>query len=79
MVVSAGTTIYYLYMNSNIRQEIINIIKTNDSRLITGNTLQGVLLDMFDRDVFLTQTEYDRLVDRGLIDEDKIYHIYEED
>lgn len=79
MVVSAETTIYYLYMNSNIRQEIINIIKTNDSRLITGNTLQGVLLDMFDRDVFLTQTEYDRLVDRGLIDEDKIYHIYEED
>jgi hypothetical protein len=66
-------------MNSNIRQEIINTIKTNDSRLITGNILQGVLLDMFDRDVFLTQTEYDRLVDRGLIDEDKIYHIYEED
>lgn len=66
-------------MDSNTRQEIIDKIKTNDKRLISGNILQGVLLDMFDRDVFLTQDEYDQLVDRGLIDEDKIYHIYEED
>lgn len=66
-------------MDSNIRQEIINTIKTNDARLITGNVLQGVLLDMFDRDVFLTQAEYDRLADQGLIDDDKIYHIYEEE
>ncbi len=65
-------------MNSNIRQEIINNIKTNDARSITGDVLQEVLLDMFDRDVFLTQDEYDHLADQGLIDEDKIYHIYEE-
>ena len=63
---------------SNTRQEIIDKIKSNDRRAITGNILQGVLLDMFDRDVFLTQDQYDELVSSGLIDEDKIYHIYEE-
>lgn len=79
MVVLKKTTFYYLYMDSNIRQKIIDTIKSNDSRSITGNTLQRVLLDMFDRDVFLTQDEYDDLVERGLIDDDKIYHIYEEE
>lgn len=68
---------YYLYM-SDIRGEIIQKIKNNKFGLITGDILQGVLLDMFDRDVFLTEDEYNSLVERGLIDEDKIYHIYEE-
>jgi len=45
---------------------------------ITGDVLQKVLLDMFDRDVFLTEDEYNALVQSGQIDEDKIYHIYEE-
>ena len=63
---------------SNTRQEIIDTIHNNDRQLITGDVLQRVLLDMFDRDVFLTQEEYDALVAGGLIDEDKIYHIYEE-
>ena len=66
-------------MDSNIRQKIIDTIKSNDSRSITGDVLQEVLLDMFDRDAFLTQDEYDNLVERGLIDVDKIYHIYEEE
>ena len=65
-----------------IIQEIISKIRSNDRRLITGDMLQGVLLDMFDYsvdiDVFLTQAEYDTLVDRGAIDPEKIYHIYEE-
>lgn len=45
--------------------------------LISGDILQSVLLAMFDRDVFLTQDEYDALVSHGLVDEDKIYYIYE--
>ena len=66
-------------MNSNIRREIIDKIRENYNYEITGEILQQVLLDMFDRDVFLTQNEYDVLVNSGLIDDDKIYHIYEED
>lgn len=62
---------------SNIRQDIINIIKTNKQRAISGDVLQGVLLEMFDRDVFLTQEEYNALVIEGSVDPDKIYHIYE--
>lgn len=65
-------------MNSNIRQEIINKIKSNREGLITGDVLQDVLLDMFDRDVFLTEEEYQYLVDHHFVDEDKIYHVYEE-
>jgi hypothetical protein len=63
---------------SNIRQEIINRIYENSHMAITGDVLQKVLLDMFDRDVFLTEDEYNALVQSGQIDEDKIYHIYEE-
>jgi len=72
------TTFYYLYMD-NIRQEIIDTIKNNDKQSITGNVLQHVLLDMYDRDVFLTQEDYDELVETGQVDPDKIYHIYEEE
>ena len=78
MVVLKKTTFYYLYMD-NIRQEIINNIKNNDKQEITGNILRHVLLSMYDRDVFLTQEEYDDLVERGHVDPDKIYHIYEEE
>lgn len=63
----------------NIRQEIIDTIKNNDKQSITGNVLQHVLLDMYDRDVFLTQEDYDELVETGEVDSDKIYHIYEEE
>ena len=59
--------------------KIINNIKNNDRHSITGDILQRVLLDMYDRDVFLTQEEYDDLVERGHVDPDKIYHIYEEE
>lgn len=71
---------YYLYMsrNSDIRQQIIDNIYNNNKMYITGDRLQNVLLLMFDRDVFLTQDQYDNLVEQGLVDIDKIYHIYEE-
>ena len=71
---------YYLFMsrNSNIRQQIIDNIFDNTDMYITGDRLQDVLLLMFDRDVFLTQAQYDNLVEYGLVDVDKIYHIYEE-
>lgn len=65
-------------MDSDIRQDIIDKIKENYNYEITGDVLQQVLLEMFDRDVFLTQEEYDYLISRGLVDDDKIYHIYEE-
>lgn len=71
------TVFYYLYM-SDIRNEIIRKIRDNKQGLISGDLLQEVLLDIFDRDVFLTEEEYNSLVERGLVDEDKIYHIYEE-
>lgn len=71
------TVFYYLYM-SDIRNEIIRKIRDNKQGLISGDLLQEVLLDIFDRDVFLTEDEYNALVERGLVDEDKIYHIYEE-
>ncbi len=45
---------------------------------ITGDILQGVLLDMFDRDVFLTESEYNDLVESGQVDPDKIYHVFED-
>lgn len=66
-------------MNSHIRNEIIDNIKENYNYEITGDLLQQVLLDMFDRDVFLTQDEYDALKESGLLDDDKIYYIYEDD
>jgi len=66
-------------MNSHIRNEIIDNIKENYNYEITGDLLQQVLLDMFDRDVFLTQDEYDALIESGLLDDDKIYYIYEDD
>lgn len=66
-------------MNSHIRNEIIDNIKENYNYEITGDLLQRVLLDMFDRDVFLTQDEYDALKESGLLDDDKIYYIYEDD
>ena len=65
-------------MDSHIRQQIINNIYSNRKNLISGDKLQEVLLAMFDRDVFLTEEEYEALVQAHLIDEDKIYHIYEE-
>ena len=64
--------------NSNIRNQIVNTIINNKTGEITGNVLQDVLLGMFDRDVFLSEDEYDALVAHGDIDEDKIYHVYEE-
>lgn len=63
---------------SNIRQDIIDNIRNNGDRLITGDLLQSVLLEMFDRDVFLSEDAYTNLVQRGEIDPDKIYHTYEE-
>lgn len=66
-------------MDSNTRQLIIDKIYDNSSEAITGDVLQGVLLAMFDRDVFLTESEYNYLVESGLVDEDKIYHVYEEE
>ncbi len=63
---------------STIRQFIKDNIYENTERSITGTILQEVLLKMVDRDVFLTEEEYDALVDAGLVDPDKIYHIYEE-
>ena len=77
MVVLVKTTIYYLCM-SDIKQEIISKIYDNHDQLITGDILQEVLLDMVDRDVFLTEQEYQLLVDEHRVDPDKIYHIYEE-
>lgn len=64
--------------NSNIRNQIVNTIINNKTGEITGKVLQDVLLGMFDRDVFLSEDEYDALVAHGDIDEDKIYHVYEE-
>lgn len=78
MVVLQETTIYYLCM-STIRQFIKDNIYENTERSITGTILQEVLLKMVDRDVFLTEEEYGALVDAGLVDPDKIYHIYEEE
>lgn len=69
---------YYLYMNTDIRQQIIDDIYENDYRAITGDILQRILLGMVDRTVFLSESEYDHLYNRGLIDEDKIYYIYED-
>ena len=77
MVVLQEATIYYLCM-SNIRQFIKDNIYENTDRSITGTILQEVLLKMVDRDVFLTEDEYNALIDAGLVDSDKIYHIYEE-
>jgi len=71
-----GALFYYLYM-SNIRQQIIDEIYSNNDQDITGDILQRVLLAMFDRDVFLTNEEYEYLVAHGQVDEDKIYHIFE--
>lgn len=65
-------------MNSNIRNQIIDKIYTNKEGAITGNLLQDVLLLMFDRDVFLSESAYDKLVKDGEVDEDKIYHLYED-
>ena len=65
-------------MNSDVRQQIIDNIYDNTNEDITGDVLQSVLLAMVDRDVFLTETEYEYLVNNHLVDEDKIYHIYEE-
>ena len=63
---------------SNIHDIITNNIYDNDEQLITGNKLQRVLIAMVDRDVFLTQEEYNELVEQESVDPDKIYHIYEE-
>jgi len=63
---------------SDIRQFIKDNIYENNENDITGTILQEVLLKMVDRDVFLTENEYNALVDAGLVDPDKIYHIYEE-
>lgn len=63
---------------SNIRQDIIDTIYTNADRIITGDLLQGILLEIFDRDVFLTESEYTTLVNNGEVDPDLIYHTYEE-
>lgn len=62
---------------SNIRQDIIDTIYTNADRIITGDLLQGILLKIFDRDVFLTESEYTTLVNNGEVDPDLIYHTYE--
>ena len=68
-----------------IKETIIKNIKKqifeNPNRLITGQVMQDVLVDMvneiIDRDVFLTEEEYDALVESEQVDPDKIYHIYE--
>ncbi len=65
-------------MDTHIRNQIINKIRNNKSGLITGDLLQNVLLLIFDRDVFLSEDQYNALISRGEIDEDKIYHVYEE-
>lgn len=77
MVVLIEATIYYLCM-SDIKQLIKDNIFENNERFITGTVLQETLLAMVGRDVFLTEDEYNALVDAGLVDPDKIYHIYEE-
>ncbi len=77
MVVLREATIYYLCM-SDIKQLIKDNIFENNERFITGTVLQETLLAMVGRDVFLTEDEYNALVDAGLVDPDKIYHIYEE-
>jgi hypothetical protein len=63
---------------STVKQIIQTQIVDNEERRISGSLLQNVLVAMVDRDVFLTEYEYNQLVTRGLVDEDKIYHIYEE-
>ena len=63
---------------SDIKQLIKDNIFENNERFITGTVLQETLLAMVGRDVFLTEDEYNALVDAGLVDPDKIYHIYEE-
>ena len=64
---------------SNIRQEIKDNIYNNSTGDISGGVLQRVLLAMVDRDVFLSESEYNALVEHGMVDEDKIYHIYEDE
>ena len=66
-------------MNTDVRQLIQDNIYDNDERSITGDVLQDVLLAMVDRDVFLSESEYNLLVELGRVDEDKIYHIYEDE
>lgn len=64
---------------SNIIQEIEQDINDNEERHITGSILQRVLKDMVNRDVFLSETEYNTLVEQGQVDDDKIYHVYEDE
>ena len=64
---------------SNIIQEIEQDINDNEERHITGSILQRVLKDMVNRDVFLSESEYNTLVEHGDIDDDKIYHVYEDE
>ncbi len=85
MVVLYEATIYYLCMSTikeTIKQNIRTNIFENPERRITGQVMQDVLLNMVDgivdRDVFLSEDEYDALVESGQVDPDKIYHVYEE-
>ena len=64
---------------SNIILEIEQDINDNEERHITGSILQRVLKDMVNRDVFLSETEYNTLVEQGQVDDDKIYHVYEDE
>ena len=64
---------------SNIIQKILDKIKDNEDRAITGSVLQDVLIDMVNRDVFLSESQYNELILSGTVDEDKIYHVYEDE
>lgn len=64
---------------STVKQIIQTQIVDNEERRISGSLLQNVLVAMVDRDVFLSEREYNDLVESGHVDEDKIYHVYEDE
>ena len=63
---------------SKIENQIRNKIYTNTEGAISGNILQDVLMLILNRDVFLSESAYNKLVRDGEVDEDKIYHVYED-
>jgi len=64
---------------STVKQIIQTQIVDNEERRISGSLLQNVLVAMVDRDVFLSESEYNTLVENHQIDDDKIYHVYEDE